>query len=248
MQGMHAAREVIEASSPSTATRTVDVIVVARGGGSVEDLLPFSDEGLVRAVHAVTHPARLGDRPRAGLPHPRPGRRRARLDAHRRRQAGGARRRRGGPTGAAGARARADGDPRARRPRARTSSTALLSRPSLADPRSGLDERLVEVDALRERARRSFGHRLDRGEDDLVHQLARIRALSPLATLRRGYAVLSDAEGQALSSVATLEPGQDIHIRVADGRIGATTTSVDRIDLITDTARQRRRAAARTTE
>ena len=46
--------------------------------------------------------------------------------------------------------------------------------------------------------------------------------------------MLSDAEGQALSSVATLEPGQDIHIRVADGRIGATTTTVDRIDLMPD--------------
>jgi exodeoxyribonuclease VII large subunit len=93
---------------------------------------------------------------------------------------------------------------------------------------------MAEVDAFRERARRSFGHRLDRGSDDLVHQLARIRALSPLATLRRGYAVLSDADGQALSSVATLQPGQDIHIRVGDGRIGATTTSVDRIDLVND--------------
>ena len=82
----------------------------------------------------------------------------------------------------------------------------------------------------------TFRHRLDRGEDDLVHQVARIRALSPLATLRRGYAVLSDAEGQALSSVATLEPGHDIHIRVADGRIGATTTTVDRIDLMPETS------------
>jgi exodeoxyribonuclease VII large subunit len=52
--------------------------------------------------------------------------------------------------------------------------------------------------------------------------------------LRRGYAVLSDADGKALSSVATLEPGQDIHIRVGDGRIGATTTSVDRIGLVND--------------
>jgi exodeoxyribonuclease VII large subunit len=67
-----------------------------------------------------------------------------------------------------------------------------------------------------------------------VHQIARIRALSPLATLRRGYAVLSDSEGQALSSVATLEPGHEIHIRVADGRIGATTTAVDQIDLVPD--------------
>jgi exodeoxyribonuclease VII large subunit len=112
---------------------------------------------------------------------------------------------------------------------------ALLSRPVLADPRGGLEERLLEVSALTDRARRSLGHRLERGEDDLVHQLARIRALSPLATLRRGYAVLSDAEGRAMSSVATLEAGQDLHIRVADGRIGATTTTVERVDLLPDT-------------
>ena len=106
----------------------------------------------------------------------------------------------------------------------------------LADPRSDLGDRIAEVATLRERSRRTFGHRLDRGEDDLVHQLARIRALSPLATLRRGYAVLSDAEGRALSSVATLEPGHELHIRVADGRIGATTTTVDQIDLVHDQA------------
>ena len=68
-----------------------------------------------------------------------------------------------------------------------------------------------------------------------------MRALSPLATLRRGYAVLSDADGQALSSVATLEVGQDLHIRVADGRIGATTDPVDRIDLMPGTRRRGRR-------
>jgi exodeoxyribonuclease VII large subunit len=111
---------------------------------------------------------------------------------------------------------------------------AIRSRPALADPRSGLAERQVEVEGYRERARRTFRHRIDRGDDDLVHQIARIRALSPLATLRRGYAVLSDAQGQALSSVATLEAGHEIHIRVADGRIGATTTSVDQIDLVPD--------------
>jgi exodeoxyribonuclease VII large subunit len=112
----------------------------------------------------------------------------------------------------------------------------LRSRPALANPRAGLEDRLAEVEGLRERARRTFRHRIDRGEDDLVHQVARIRALSPLATLRRGYAVLSDAEGRALSSVVTLEPGHDIHIRVADGRIGATTTRVDQIDLMPETS------------
>ena len=233
MQGMNAAREVIEAVQSLDRDPEVDVIVIARGGGSVEDLLPFSDEGLVRAVHAVTTPvvSAIGHEPDSPIldlvadvraSTPTDAAKRVVPDvaeeAHRVLQAR--------ERGRMAIRALVD--------RELAQLTALRSRPSLADPRSGLTERMAEVDAFRERARRSFGHRLDRGADDLVHQLARIRALSPLATLRRGYAVLSDADGQALSSVATLEPGQDIHIRVGDGRIGATTTSVDRIGLVND--------------
>ena len=56
MQGTRAAAEVIEAVERLDRNPRVDVIVVARGGGSVEDLLPFSDEGLVRAVHGVRTP------------------------------------------------------------------------------------------------------------------------------------------------------------------------------------------------
>jgi len=234
MQGMHAAREVIEAIQALERDPDVDVIVVARGGGSVEDLLPFSDEGLVRAVHAIRTPlvSAIGHEPDSPIldlvadvraSTPTDAAKRVVPDvaeeAHRVLQAR--------ERGRMAVRGIIDRELR--------QLESLLSRPSLADPRTGLDERTTEIVALRDRSRRTFRNRLDRGEDDLVHQIARIRALSPLATLRRGYAVLSDAEGHALSSVATLEPGADIHIRVADGRIGATTTKVDRIDLMPDT-------------
>jgi exodeoxyribonuclease VII large subunit len=102
----------------------------------------------------------------------------------------------------------------------------------LSDPRTGLHERAIEVDELRARARRCVGLRIDRAHDDLGHQLARVRALSPLATLRRGYAVLSDDAGRALSSVVGLEPGRDLHVRLADGRIAATTTAVEPVPLV----------------
>jgi exodeoxyribonuclease VII large subunit len=234
MQGMHAAREVIEAIQALDRDPGVDVIIVARGGGSVEDLLPFSDEGLVRAVHAILTPlvSAIGHEPDSPI-----------LDLV-------ADVRASTPTDAAKrvvpdvaeeaqrvlqARERGRMAIRALIDRELHQIESLLSRPSLADPRTGLDERMTEIGGYRDRVRRTLRHRLDRGDDDLVHQIARIRALSPLATLRRGYAVLSDAEGQALSSVVTLEPGQDIHIRVADGRIGATTTKVDRIELMSDT-------------
>src|SRR5512144_762342 len=56
MQGQNAAREVIEAVGALDRDPDVDVIIIARGGGSVEDLLPFSDEGLCRAISACTTP------------------------------------------------------------------------------------------------------------------------------------------------------------------------------------------------
>ena len=56
MQGMHAAREVIDAVQLLDRDPDVDVIVVARGGGSIEDLLPFSDEAVIRAVFVATTP------------------------------------------------------------------------------------------------------------------------------------------------------------------------------------------------
>ena len=234
VQGMHAARELIEAVQSLDRDDGVDVIIVARGGGSVEDLLPFSDEALVRAVFAATTPvvSAIGHEPdspildlvsdvRASTP----------TDAAKRVV----------PDVAEEAQRVLQARERGRRAvrglidRELHQLAALRSRPALADPRTGLQERTLEVEGYRDRARRTFRHRLERGEDDLVHQVARLRALSPLATLRRGYAVLSDADGQALSSVATLEPGDALHIRVADGRIGATTTTVDRIDLMPDT-------------
>lgn len=235
MQGVHAAREVIEALGVLDRDREVDVIVIARGGGSVEDLLPFSDEALIRAVFSATTPvvSAIGHEPDSPI-----------LDLVSDVRAST-------PTDAAKLVVPdvAEEDQRVvgLRERGRRAIGTLVdqqlhqlrtlrSRPVLADPRSGLAQRLAEVENCRQRARRTFRHRIDRGEDDLVHQVARIRALSPLATLRRGYAVLSDADGQALSSVATLEPGHDLHIRVADGRIGATATSVHKIGLMPDTS------------
>ena len=94
MQGPRAAGEVMEALDRLERDPRVDVIVVARGGGSVEDLLPFSDEALVRAVFKLRTPvvSAIGHEPDQPLARPR--RRRPRLHPDRRRQARRARRRR----------------------------------------------------------------------------------------------------------------------------------------------------------
>lgn len=230
MQGPHCASQVIEALGALDRDPSVEVIVIARGGGSVEDLLPFSDEALVRAVHAATTPvvSAIGHEPdspildlvadlRASTP----------TDAARQIV----------PDVAEEAQRVLQTRERMRRVVVHRLTTeqqqlaGLRSRPSLADPRSGLADRIDEVVALRSRTRRVLGHVLDRADDDLGHQLARVRALSPLATLRRGYAVLSDAEGNLFSSVTDVTAGQPVAIRVADGRISAAVTSVEPIPL-----------------
>lgn len=230
MQGPSCAVQVIEALGRLDVDATVEVIVVARGGGSVEDLLPFSDEALVRAVHAATTPvvSAIGheqDTPildlvadvRASTP----------TDAARRVV----------PDVAEESQRVLQARQRLRRTVRQRVTTeqqhldALRGRPSLADPRVGLDDRTHEVAALRARSRRVLGHVLDRAHDDLGHQLARVRALSPLATLRRGYAVLSDADGTLFSSIADVAAGQPVTIRVADGRIHASVDDTETIPL-----------------
>jgi exodeoxyribonuclease VII large subunit len=230
MQGPSCAAQVIEALRTLDADPGVDVVVVARGGGSVEDLLPFSDEALVRAVHAATTPvvSAIGheqDTPlldlvadvRASTP----------TDAARRVV----------PDVAEEAQRLQQTRERLRRwVRQRVASEqqrldGVRSRPSLADPRIGLAGRVDEVVALRDRGRRVLGHVLERSGDDLGHQLARVRALSPLATLRRGYAVLSDADGGLFSRVGDVATGQPVTIRVADGRISAEVRDVEPIPL-----------------
>ncbi|HSV41543.1 MAG TPA: exodeoxyribonuclease VII large subunit [Nocardioidaceae bacterium] len=218
MQGTNAARDVIEQLGKLDRDAEVDVIVIARGGGSIEDLLPFSDEGLVRAVHQTRTivVSAIGHEPDTPL-----------LDLV-------ADVRASTPTDAAKLVVPdvAEESQRivATRDRARSilatwltheirQLESLRQRPVLADPRSGLHERADEVDDLVERARRTVRHRLDRAHDDIGHHLARVRALSPLATLERGYAVLQDADGQVVTSIDQTKPGASLRARVANGRI-----------------------------
>jgi len=230
MQGPNAAAQVIEAVGALDRDGSVEVIVIARGGGSVEDLLPFSDESLIRAVAAATTPvvSAIGHEPDSPL-----------LDLV-------ADLRASTPTDAAKRVVPdvAEEQQRVRQARDRIRRTlhtllareqqhldSLRSRPSMADPRNDLVARGEEILALRERGRRVLGHVLDRAGDDLGHSLARVRALSPLATLNRGYAVLSDADGQHVSSVSGLSAGAALTIRVADGRVNADVTDVEAIPL-----------------
>jgi exodeoxyribonuclease VII large subunit len=225
MQGARAAGEVIDAVRRLGADPAVEVIVVARGGGSVEDLLPFSDEGLIRTIAAIRTPvvSAIGHEPDSPL-----------LDYV-------ADVRASTPTDAAKlvvpdvreeghrlgvARDRIRSAVRSRLAHEQAALDSLRSRPAMADPRVMVDARLEEIRLLREHSRRSLGHLLDRAGDQLEAQRQRARALSPLETLRRGYAVLQDADGHVISSIDQTRTDEDVTVRVTDGRVLAVTTGV----------------------
>lgn len=226
MQGSRAAGEVISALERLERDEAVDVIVIARGGGSVEDLLPFSDEGLLRAVAGTRTPvvSAIGHEPDQPL-----------LDLV-------ADVRASTPTdaaklvvpdvaaeayGVASARERLRGVTLGLIAREQAGLDALRSRPALADPRTLVTARVEELDLLLDRARRTVSHRLERAADDLTHQRARARALSPLATLERGYAVLQDDAGHVVTTAGSLAPGARVSVRVADGRVHADVTEIE---------------------
>lgn len=223
MQGQNAAREVIEALGALDRDPEVDVIIVARGGGSVEDLLPFSDEALVRAVHGLRTAvvSAIGHEPDTPL-----------LDLV-------ADVRASTPTDAAKLVVPDVTEEAERISRLRDRGRhvlgawlaqqqhqleAMRARPSLADPSSGLEDRRGEIQELCARTRRTLRHQLDSAHNDLHHQLARVRGLSPLATLERGYAVLTDERGHVVTSVTQAAQGDALHVRVRDGRVHVTVT------------------------
>jgi exodeoxyribonuclease VII large subunit len=229
VQGPSAVTQVIEALRELDRADDVDVIILARGGGSVEDLLPFSDEALVRAVAAATTPvvSAIGhesDMPlvdlvadvRASTP----------TDAAKRVVPDVAEE----IDGVDRARSRITAAVRHRLDRERAMLSSLRSRPALADPARGLLARADEVFALRDRARRHLRHQLDRAAVDVEHTRARVRALSPAATLERGYAVVQRPDGAVVRRASDVSAGDHVRLRLAEGELGATITADDQID------------------
>lgn len=226
VQGEGAAAEVIAALTELDAHPEVDVIVIARGGGSFEDLLPFSEEALIRAVAATTTPVVSAIGHEADSPI---------LDAV-------ADLRASTPTDA-GKRIVPDiseetariTEARARLDRAVLGYVGmqmnyiaqLRSRPVLTHPESSLLMRVEELSQLRERAHRSVQHRLERESATLSHTLARVRSLSPAQTLNRGYSIVQDAAGAIVRDASALSEGEQITVRAASGSAQATVTSTD---------------------
>lgn len=218
VQGPQAAAEMIVALHRLDATPEVDVIVIARGGGSLEDLLPFSDEGLIRAVFDCRTPvvSAIGhetDQPildlvadlRASTPTDAARRivpdmaeevRRLQETTDRLRQAVGG-----------------------RIAREQDRLTTLRSRPVLAAPIASFEVRYEQLASLQHRAGRAIDGRIRHEATTVQHSLARVRAMSPKATLERGYAILLDDDGQAITDPERTQLDQSLTAYLARGRL-----------------------------
>lgn len=224
VQGPNAVSQIVEALRELDRDPDVDVIVLARGGGSVEDLLPFSDETLCRAIAACRTPviSAVGHEPDNPL---------CDLVADLRAAT---------PTDAAkrvvpdtAAELRLVDELRTRSAQALRSWVAreqralaqLRSRPVLAEPLAALTARADEVHRARSAIRRDITRLAAVETERIGHLSARLATLGPAATLARGYAVVQAVPGAGapavLRSVEDAPAGTRLRVRVADGAVAA---------------------------
>ncbi len=227
VQGVNAVTQMIEAIHRLDRSPDVDVIVLARGGGSVEDLLPFSDEALCRAVSRCRTPVvtAIGHEPdhpivddvadvRCSTP----------TDAGKRIV----------PDAAAELRAVEQLRARARRALAGWVSTEsarlarLTSATVVRDPLGPIQIRADQVLRLRQRSRAVIFSTLDGVDRDVAHRRAQLLALGPAATLARGYAVVQ-VGSTIVRSTAQAPAGARMRVRIADGAILATSHGAETV-------------------
>lgn len=220
VQGPTAVTEVSAALKELDDDPAVDVIVIARGGGSVEDLLAFSNESLLRAVAAARTPvvSAIGhDVDTPLLDHVADWRASTPTDAGKRVVPDAADERRGIQQSRVRARralaGRIDGE--------RRHLKAVRSRPVMADPTATIRARREELEALRRRARHRVTAAVHRAADQVEHLRAQVRTLSPLSTLERGYAVVQHADGRIVMDQADLDIDELLRVRVARGDFAA---------------------------
>ncbi|MBM7457779.1 exodeoxyribonuclease VII large subunit [Rhodococcus coprophilus] len=220
VQGPTAVPQILDALEALDADPAVDVIILARGGGSVEDLLPFSDEALCRAIVACTTPvvSAIGHEPDSPLSdHVADLRAATPTDAAKRVV----------PDAVAEQylvdelRARSASALRSWVRREEHVIAQLRDRPVLADPFRALDRRHEEIDRLRTAGRRDIARTIAMASSTLEHMCARLSTLGPAATLARGYAVVQrvvpGGNPEVIRSLGEMPIGTQLRVRVADG-------------------------------
>ena len=234
VQGANTVPEVIDALQQLDADPEVDVIIIARGGGSVEDLLPFSEEALQRAVAAAGTPvvSAIGHEPdspvldnvadlRAATP----------TDAAKRVVPSVAEER----AIVAEARSRMAAALRGWVERERRGLDNIRSRPVMADPMTPIRARREEGERTRATMRREIEVMVERETRHVESLRDRVSALGPSATLARGYSIVQvvpkDGSGpEVVTSYKQSPPGAQLRIRVGDGSITAVSMASQAAD------------------
>jgi len=221
VQGSDAVIQVSNALRELDADPDVDVIIITRGGGSFEDLLPFSDEGLVRLAAACRKPivSAIGheqDTPLLDLvadlraSTPTDAAKRVVPDVHEE------------LTKIKQLRDRADRRINDLVVLEMTKIVALLQRPVMKDPLMMVTSREEIINTLSTRSFASMSARLTRAYEEISLTAARVRTLSPQATLDRGYSVVQMSDGSILRSATALKGGEKLTLRLAEGVAHAT--------------------------
>jgi exodeoxyribonuclease VII large subunit len=223
VQGEQAPPQIVAALRALDARADVDLILVVRGGGSLEELWAFNDEGVARAIAACRHPVVCGvghetdftiadfvadlraptPSAAAELSVPDQAELRERIGAGAGRLAGCIER---------------------RLSQARQAVEHQQQALQRFSPQARVDAHRQQVDDLSRRAGRSLAHTFALRHSGLAGLQARLMALSPLATLERGYAIVRKEDtGAVVRSISQVSTGEQLAIRVADGEFGAVT-------------------------
>ena len=218
VQGDKSVSEVMVALQKLEDNPAVEVIIVARGGGDFMNLLPFSDERLVRLVATLTTPvvSAIGheaDRPlldevadlRASTP--TDAAKRVVPDVEAEKQL------------LEEARHRLDAKLSALIEAELEHLKSFRTRPALADPDSLIDRKSEELLQIVARGVDVSSLVIERHQAQLAQLAGSLRGLSPQNTLNRGYAIARNATGQVISRVGQVSSGDALRLRVADGEI-----------------------------
>lgn len=226
VQGEGAAESLTMGVELFSAVDLCDVIIIGRGGGSMEDLWAFNDEGLARSIAACRLPviSAVGHESDVTI---------CDFVADVRAPT---------PSGAAevavpdknelytllsGLETRLHRAADGRLSRAREALSVRQSNRLLTSPQALFDERRMHLCLRDERMQHAFDRILEQKRAALGNCAARVEALSPLSVLSRGYAMVADdTDGRMLTSAAALTVGQRVKLRFADGTVTAGIDSV----------------------
>ncbi|MFN2103378.1 MAG: exodeoxyribonuclease VII large subunit [Candidatus Promineifilaceae bacterium] len=220
VQGEEAPRQIVRALQWLDGRDDVDLIIVSRGGGSIEDLWAFNDEGVARAIFAARHPIISGvghetdftiadfvadmraptPSAAAELAVPDLSELLPALDATRKRLA-----------------ALAENQIE----QARWKLAAQRQSLSYLSPVAQLDSYLQLIDALQMRMENAVGRTIERAQAVVTGSTEHLQAVSPLATLKRGYAIVRHKEGRIITSISHIKTGDAIEVRISDGSFDA---------------------------